>query len=130
MLRDRAGRPERPASPPSVPEKEGESLIVRLSDLKSQSAASDVLRDTVGEKYTVALNLASTVPDWLANPAVARWCWAWTCRAACISCCRSTRRPASERLDAYTEDVRSTLRDARIRTSRWNAVPTTASWPT
>ncbi|MFH7572114.1 hypothetical protein, partial [Pseudomonas syringae group genomosp. 7] len=48
-------------------EKEGESLIVRLPDLKAQSAASDALRDTVGEKYTVALNLASTVPDWLAK---------------------------------------------------------------
>jgi preprotein translocase subunit SecD len=30
-------------------EKEGESLIVRLPDLKAQSAASDALRDTVGE---------------------------------------------------------------------------------
>ncbi len=41
-------------------EKEGDSLIVRLADLQSQAAASDTLRDSVGEDYVVALNLAST----------------------------------------------------------------------
>ncbi len=46
-------------------DKEGESLIVRLPDLQAQAAASAKLRDSVGENYTVALNLASTVPDWL-----------------------------------------------------------------
>ncbi|MBN8797984.1 MAG: protein translocase subunit SecD, partial [Stenotrophomonas nitritireducens] len=51
-------------TPKSV-EKEGESLIVRLGSLDAQTRANDVLREKAGENYTVALNLASTVPDWL-----------------------------------------------------------------
>src|SRR5690606_12733667 len=49
-------------------EQEGDNnLIVRLTSLDAQSRANEVVRETAGENYTVALNLASTVPDWLAN---------------------------------------------------------------
>ncbi len=96
-------------------EKEGESLIVRLSDLKSQSAASDVLRDTVGEKYTVALNLASTVPDWLANLGGRPMVLGLDLQGGVHFVLQVDQKAAlDKRLDAYTEDVRSTLRDARI----------------
>jgi len=44
---------------------EGERLVVRAADADGQSRAIDVLRDTLGKDYTVALNMASTVPDWL-----------------------------------------------------------------
>src|SRR5690606_1588065 len=44
---------------------ENESLIVRTSNTDDQTQAADTLRDTLGRDYTVALNLASTVPDWL-----------------------------------------------------------------
>ncbi|NEK74930.1 MAG: protein translocase subunit SecD, partial [Xanthomonas euvesicatoria] len=47
--------------------KEGDSLMVRLPSLQAQTRANDVLRQQLGENYTVALNLASTVPDWLAK---------------------------------------------------------------
>ncbi len=40
-------------------------MLVRLVDRASQSNAADLLRKSLGENYTVALNLASTVPDWL-----------------------------------------------------------------
>lgn len=48
-------------------EKEGESLIVCLLDLKLQFVVSDVLCDIVGEKYIVVLNLVLIVLDWLVN---------------------------------------------------------------
>jgi preprotein translocase subunit SecD len=44
---------------------EGNNLLVRLTDATQQARASDVLRGDLGDGYVVALNLASTVPDWL-----------------------------------------------------------------
>ena len=44
---------------------DGDSLLVRLNSPEEQLLAADMIRDTLGQKYTVALNLASTVPDYL-----------------------------------------------------------------
>jgi preprotein translocase subunit SecD len=44
---------------------EGESLVVRLPNADEQTKAADALRPALGQEYTVALNLASTVPEWL-----------------------------------------------------------------
>ena len=52
---------------PMAAEVEGDSLIVRLPDIQAQTAANDVLKQSVGEDYVVALNLASTTPEWLSN---------------------------------------------------------------
>ncbi|TCV94033.1 preprotein translocase subunit SecD [Luteibacter rhizovicinus] len=43
----------------------GTRLLARFPDADSQSKAGDALRQSLGEQYTVALNLASTVPGWL-----------------------------------------------------------------
>jgi preprotein translocase subunit SecD len=40
-------------------------LLARFATADVQSKASDALRTTLGESYTVALNQASTVPAWL-----------------------------------------------------------------
>ncbi|MGH8029133.1 MAG: SecDF P1 head subdomain-containing protein, partial [Arenimonas sp.] len=45
--------------------KEGKDLIVRLADTDQQGRAADIVRPELGEAYTVALNLAPTVPAWL-----------------------------------------------------------------
>jgi preprotein translocase subunit SecD len=45
-------------------QKEGESLMVRL-DAADQLRAAELLRPALEQGYTVAQNLASTVPDWL-----------------------------------------------------------------
>ncbi|MBP6596383.1 MAG: protein translocase subunit SecD, partial [Arenimonas sp.] len=44
---------------------EGENLVVRTASAEVQTQAADVLRQGLGNRYTVALNLASTVPNWL-----------------------------------------------------------------
>lgn len=44
---------------------EERDLLVRLTEVDSQSRAADALRTTLGTGYVVALNLASTVPAWL-----------------------------------------------------------------
>lgn len=96
-------------------EKEGDSLIVRLADLKAQAAASDTLRDTVGENYVVALNLASTVPEWLARLGGRPMVLGLDLQGGVHFVLQVDQKAAlDKRLDAYAEDVRTSLRDARI----------------
>jgi preprotein translocase subunit SecD len=96
-------------------EKEGDSLIVRLADLQSQAAASDTLRDSVGEDYVVALNLASTVPEWLAKLGGSPMVLGLDLQGGVHFVLQVDQKAAlDKRLDAYAEDVRSSLRDARI----------------
>ena len=42
-----------------------ERLLITFPDTDSQLAASSALRTDLGDKFTVALNLASTVPAWM-----------------------------------------------------------------
>ncbi|MEG2804849.1 protein translocase subunit SecD [Stenotrophomonas sp.] len=96
-------------------EKEGDSLIVRLADLKAQAAASDTLRDSVGENYVVALNLASTVPEWLAKLGGRPMVLGLDLQGGVHFVLQVDQKAAlDKRLDAYAEDVRTSLRDARI----------------
>ena len=96
-------------------EQEGDSLIVRLPDLKTQAAASDLLRDSVGENYTVALNLASTVPDWLAKLGGRPMTLGLDLQGGVHFVLQVDQKAAlDKRMDAYAEDVRTSLRDARI----------------
>jgi preprotein translocase subunit SecD len=53
-----------PATAVDVNEKDGR-LLARFSNADQQAKASDALRTGLGDDYTVALNLASTVPSWL-----------------------------------------------------------------
>lgn len=46
-------------------ELDGERVLVRLNSTEVQTAAAEVLGEGLGENYTAALNLASTVPHWL-----------------------------------------------------------------
>lgn len=48
-------------------EADGESLLVRLQDIKMQLRAKEVIQAEMGGNYIVALNLAPTTPDWLSN---------------------------------------------------------------
>jgi preprotein translocase subunit SecD len=44
---------------------EGDHLIVDFANADVQAKAADVIKAALGDNYTVALNLASTVPAWL-----------------------------------------------------------------
>tara|TARA_B110000046_G_scaffold165548_1_gene181912 strand:+ start:807 stop:2621 length:1815 start_codon:yes stop_codon:yes gene_type:complete len=48
-------------------EADGESLLVRLRDIKMQLRAKEVVQAEMGGDYIVALNLAPTTPDWLSS---------------------------------------------------------------
>lgn len=100
---------------PMAAEVEGENLIVRLPDIQAQTAANDVLKQSVGENYVVALNLASTVPDWLSNLGARPMTLGLDLQGGVHFVLQVDQKAAlDKRLDSYTEDVRTTLRDARI----------------
>lgn len=95
--------------------KEGDSLIVRLPTLQAQTAANDALRDEMGEDYVVALNLASTVPDWLSDLGAKPMVLGLDLQGGVHFVLQVDQKAAlDKRLDAYAEDVRTSLRDARI----------------
>jgi preprotein translocase subunit SecD len=50
---------------PKGVERAERSMLVRLMDEEAQLKAKDIIAATLGDKYTVALNLASTTPAWL-----------------------------------------------------------------
>jgi len=56
----------------SITQEDEDNLLVRFYNSQSQLKAQDLLKAALGDDYTVALNLASTTPEWLrkfgANP--------------------------------------------------------------
>lgn len=92
------------------------SMMVRLLDLDTQTRASELLRAQLGEDYTVALNLASTVPDWLSRFGASPMVLGLDLQGGVHFVMQVDQQAALERrLDAYAEEIRTILRDARIR---------------
>ena len=74
-----------------------------------------MLRETAGENYTVALNLASTVPDWLANLGGKPMVLGLDLVGGVHFALQVDQKAAvDKRFEAFTEDVRTTLRDNRV----------------
>ncbi|WP_369933186.1 protein translocase subunit SecD [Xanthomonas tesorieronis] len=95
--------------------KEGDSLMVRLPSLQAQTRANDILRQQVGENYTVALNLASTVPHWLSSIGGKPMVLGLDLVGGVHFALQVDQKAAlDKRLDAFAEDIRTTLRDSRI----------------
>ncbi|MFC7302232.1 protein translocase subunit SecD [Cognatiluteimonas weifangensis] len=96
-------------------EKDGE-LLVRLTDVIEQGKANDVLRESLGNDYVVALNLASTVPDWLGAIGARRMLMGLDLQGGVHFLMQVDKKAAlDKRFDAYAEDLRVLLRDKRVR---------------
>jgi preprotein translocase subunit SecD len=92
------------------------NMLVRLPDLESQTRAADVLRPVLGEDYVVALNLASTVPEWLEKLGARPMLLGLDLQGGVHFVLQVDQKAAlDKRLDAYADEVRSTLRDNRVR---------------
>ncbi|HRF84029.1 MAG: protein translocase subunit SecD [Xanthomonadales bacterium] len=95
---------------------ENDSLMVRLADAESQTLAADILRENLGENYTVALNLASNVPPWLQRIGAQPMVLGLDLQGGVHFVLQVDQKAALEkRVDGYVEDIRVTLRDNRIR---------------
>ena len=96
-------------------EKDGE-LLVRLDSVEAQTRANDLLNAEIGEHYVVALNLASTVPDWLGAIGARRMLMGLDLQGGVHFLMQVDRKAAlDKRFDAYAEDLRVLLRDNRVR---------------
>ena len=96
-------------------EKSG-NLLVRLGNADQQGKAADTLRPELGSNYVVALNLASTMPDWLEKFGAKPMLLGLDLQGGVHFTMQVDQKAALEkRLDAIAEDVRVLLRDNRVR---------------
>ncbi len=97
-------------------DKENESLLVRMPSLDAQTKANDALRTDLGDDYIVALNLASTVPDWMSKFGAHPMVRGLDLQGGVHFVMQVDQKAAlDKRVDAYAEDMRVNLRDKRVR---------------
>ncbi|MEF3082889.1 protein translocase subunit SecD [Luteimonas sp. SMYT11W] len=90
-------------------------LLLRLHDADAQTLASDTLRPELGENYSVALNLASTVPDWLSNMGARPMSLGLDLQGGVHFVMQVDQAAAlQKRVEGYADSIRTVLRDARI----------------
>ncbi|NUS61160.1 MAG: protein translocase subunit SecD, partial [Lysobacter sp.] len=95
-------------------DKEG-ILLVRLRDANVQIKASDAIRAAVGTDYTVALNLASTVPEWLQKIGARPMLLGLDLQGGVHFLMQVDKQAAlTKRFEATAEDVRVLLRDKGV----------------
>jgi len=91
------------------------NMLVRLPGLDEQTRASDTLRPALGDGYVVALNLASTVPGWLESLHARPMLLGLDLQGGVHFLLQVDQKAALEkRFEAYAEDIRVALRDARV----------------
>lgn len=94
----------------------GDSLLVRLNDADTQIKAADQLRDELGNRYTVALNLASTVPGWLSSIGATPMLLGLDLQGGVHFLMEVDQAAALEKHEnASADDIRAMARDAGIR---------------
>jgi preprotein translocase subunit SecD len=88
---------------------------VRLEDPETQIRARDVLQSALGDDYVVALNLLSRNPQWLASIGALPMYLGLDLRGGVHFLLQVDMKGAlSKRMEAFTNDFRTTLRDKRI----------------
>jgi len=101
---------------PKAVEAESASMLVRLPGLDAQTKANDALREALGEDYLVALNLASTVPDWMGNFGARPMVQGLDLQGGVHFVLQVDQKAAlDKRIEGYLEDTRVTLRDKSVR---------------
>jgi preprotein translocase subunit SecD len=95
---------------------EGASLVVRLETTEVQLEAADLLRKELGQGYTVALNLASTVPEWLTALRGSPLVLGLDLQGGVHFLMEVDQRAALEkRSNGYADDIRGVLRRQGVR---------------
>ena len=94
----------------------GDNVLVRLPSPDAQTKASDALEQVLGSDYVSALNLASTVPDWLTALGAQGMSLGLDLQGGVHFLMQVDQAAALDKhLTAIVEDARVVLRDARIR---------------
>ena len=100
----------------SIEIEENSNLLVRLFSTDVQARAADILRDDLGGDYIVALNLAPSVPQWLAAIGAKPMLLGLDLQGGVHFLMEVDQKAALEkRLNAYSDDLRAVLRDNGVR---------------
>jgi len=92
-----------------------DNLLVRMANPDVQLRAADFLREKLGRDYVVALNLASTVPGWLRSIGASPMSLGLDLQGGVHFLMEVDQRAAiDKRENAYADDIRTALRDAKI----------------
>ena len=91
-------------------------LLVRLDDSDAQLKAAEVLRGELGDAYTVALNLASTVPQWLTTLGGSPMTLGLDLQGGVHFLMEVDQRATTTKQEErYADDIRTLLREKNIR---------------
>ena len=100
---------------PKTVEMQGSNLLVRATDSDSQTKAYDSLRESLGNNYVVALNLASNVPAWLEAIGAKPMALGLDLQGGVHFLMEVDKKAAADkRFEAYLSDIRGSLRDEGI----------------
>ena len=103
-------------TPKSVEIEKGGNLLVRARTPDAQTKAADALNAELGSGYVVALNLASTVPDWLDAIRAKPMLLGLDLQGGVHFLMQVDQEAAlAKRFESTAEDVRVLLRDNRVR---------------
>ncbi|MDR7133958.1 preprotein translocase subunit SecD [Lysobacter niastensis] len=92
------------------------NLLVRLNNPDQQVKSADALRDSLGNEYVVALNLASNVPNWLEKIGAKPMLLGLDLQGGVHFLMQVDQKAAlDKRLEATAEDMRVVLRDGHVR---------------
>lgn len=102
----------------------GERLLVRFSNTEQQLKASDALKSSLGDKYVVALNLASTVPHWLRSIGANAMPLGLDLQGGVHFLLQVDQQGVRDKMQSsYVDGVRAALRDKKIRYSSVSGMP-------
>jgi preprotein translocase subunit SecD len=91
-------------------------LLVRFNDTEAQLKAVDFVKSALGTGYIIALNLAPATPDWLDKANALPMYLGLDLRGGVHFLMEVDMKAAAEKaIERYGNDIRTQLRDARIR---------------
>ena len=94
---------------------EEESLVVRLTNADLQTKAADAMRAGLGEDYTVALNLASTVPGWLSKAGARQMSLGLDLQGGVHFLLEVDQKAAiDKRMNGFADEIATVLRDGKF----------------
>jgi preprotein translocase subunit SecD len=95
---------------------ENNSIFVRFNDTDTQISARDIINESLGKEYIVALNLAASTPDWLESIGAAPMKLGLDLRGGVHFLMEVDMDSAMEKLIGQQEDTfRTELREEKIR---------------
>ena len=95
---------------------DNKGLLVRFNDVEQQLEAADIIRDALGEDYTVALNLAPSTPAWLRSMNAKPMYLGLDLRGGLHFLMEvDTDLVLRQAIESYSNDMRSLLRKKKIR---------------